>query len=184
VTFAVSPRFDDTKLASGAVDDLIDVYEDQVIGWLLEPARLMTGNQHAGFAILGLALTYFEPLGQSLDGNPRASEPQFSKGLQAVFPRIHPSVPAAVFKELYNQLRCGMYHRGLTKAKVVVTRGTQLPIVVTLTGGADVQAITVDPWSLLEAIAIHHSGHVARLRNPAESSLRTNFAAWFKSRAA
>jgi hypothetical protein len=35
--FKISPNFDDAKLDSGSIEDLIDVFEDRVRHWLLEP---------------------------------------------------------------------------------------------------------------------------------------------------
>jgi hypothetical protein len=184
MSFAISPRFTDSKLSSGAIEDMIDVYEDQVFGWLIEPTKFMGASQHAGFAMLAVVLTYFEPLGQFLEGRAGSSGAQFIKGMKAVFPGIDPNVPAVVFGELYNQLRCGMFHRGLTKSKVAVVRGNQMPIVVVHAANGEVQSITVDPWLLLEAIANHHSIYIAQLRNLHERTLRKNFNAWFTSRAA
>jgi hypothetical protein len=51
VTFAVSPRHTAEKLASGKLEDFVEVFEAQVIGWLIEPANHLRSSQHAGYAI-------------------------------------------------------------------------------------------------------------------------------------
>ena len=182
MTIAVSPRYDAAKLSSGALPDKIDVFEDQMRGWLIEPARIMTGYPHAGFAILAVVLSYFEPIGQFLDGRVGASSKQFTKGFQAVFPSAS-AVPPVVFDELYNQLRCGMFHRGITKAKVLVGHGLKEPLSVVL-NGPDVTSITVDPWLMIDAIDGHLANYVAQLRNVANVDKRSAFEAWFNARAA
>jgi hypothetical protein len=184
MTYAVSPQFTAAKLSSGLLDDEIDVYEDQVTGWLFQPAQLLLAEPHAGFALLSLVLTYFEPMGQFLSGQVGRSQDQFTKGLKAVFPSLSPSPPASVFAELYDQLRCGMFHRGITKGKVRVARGTATPIVAVYATSGDVQSITVDPGLLLSEIQMHHVNYVSTLRSPNEVQLRENFHAWFNARAA
>lgn len=179
---AISPRFDESKLAAGSVEDKIDVFEDQVLGWLLTPAKMMASSQHSGFAILAVTLAYFEPLGQFLEGKAGRSEVQFTLGMKAVFPAMA-GADSVILWELYNQLRCGMFHRGITKGKVTVVRGTMHPLVVIRTG-TEVTGITVDPWRLLSAIELHLTEYVNELRSGANAVLRQNFARWFDLRAA
>ena len=56
----ISPNFDETKLDSGSIEDLIDVFEDRVRYWLLEPTKSLLKTQHGDIAALCLILTYFE----------------------------------------------------------------------------------------------------------------------------
>src|SRR5262245_54085153 len=79
---AISPRFDESKLASGRIEDKIDVFEDQMLGWLVTPAKMMGTSQHSGFAMLAVALAYFEPLGQFLEGKAGKSQAQFTLGMK------------------------------------------------------------------------------------------------------
>ncbi len=180
---AVSPRFDESKLASGSIEDKIDVFEDQVLGWLVEPAKLMADSQHSGFATLAIALGYFEPLGQFLEGKAAGSCAQFSLGLQEVFPQLS-KVDPELSSELYNQLRCGMFHRGITKGKVRITRGQDFPVVLAGPSSTAVSHIVVDPWLLLQAVESHVRQFAMRLRVVANVQLRSNFEQWFNARAA
>jgi len=179
---AISPRFDESKLAAGLVEDKIDVFEDQVLDWLVTPAKMMGSSQHSGFAMLAVTLAYFEPLGQFLEGKAGKSEAQFTLGMKAVFPAMAGADPI-LFSELYNQLRCGMFHRGITKGKVRVARGTMYPLVV-VRSSTDVTVITVDPWRLLAAVELHVKEYANQLRSGADAVLRQNFERWFKLRAA
>src|SRR5262245_37581457 len=63
----VSPNFDNTKLSSGKIEDKIDVFEDQMRGWMLLHAKGLCSEQYtfrhqAGFAVLTIVSTYFEPI--------------------------------------------------------------------------------------------------------------------------
>jgi len=58
--FKISPSFDTTKLENGSFLDRVDVYEDRIRGWLIEPARILNGHEHAGFAVVHLVLSYVE----------------------------------------------------------------------------------------------------------------------------
>ncbi len=55
----VSPNITDQEWASGAKDD-VDVFADQLQGWLFDQARALANGQHAGPAILALVTPYFE----------------------------------------------------------------------------------------------------------------------------
>jgi hypothetical protein len=178
---AISPRFDESKLASGRIEDKIDVFEDQMLGWLVTPARMMGTSQHSGFAMLAVALAYFEPLGQFLEGKAGRSQAQFTLGMKAVFPAM-PNDPN-LFSELYDQLRCGMFHRGITKGKVTVVRGSMYQF--SFEGVApEVTKIVVDPWQLLKAVELHIQEYSNQLRFGADAHLRSNFERWFDLRAA
>lgn len=182
---AISPKYTLDKLASGALIDKIDVFEDQMQGWLFDQANQLKPLQHAGFGILAIVLSYFEPIGQFLEGKAGKSDRQFLAGLAAVFPSVDPFIPASVYGELYNQLRCGMFHRGITKSKVMITRAGQNPIEVIYSKvDGTVMQITVVPVLLLEESERHLRRYVAELRNPANVQLRQHFEAWFNARAA
>jgi hypothetical protein len=180
--FAISPRYDETKLSPGTLEDKIDVFEDQILGWLVEPAKLMADSQHSGFATLAIALAYFEPLGQFLEGKSAGSHAQFSLGLKEVFPELS-KVDPALCSELYNQLRCGMFHRGITKGKVRIARGQDFPVVLAGPSANSVSHIVVDPWLLLQAVEAHVCKFSAQLRNATNVQMRSNFENWFSARA-
>lgn len=184
MTLAVSPRFTIEKLGSGSLDDMIDVFEDQMLGWLIEPANALRNHQHAGFSILAIVLSYFEPIAQFLEGKSGGSRQQFVIGLKAVFPQLDPGIPQALFEELYDQVRCGMFHQGITKAKVVIAQAGPYPIEVIHGPNHEVVQVKLVPVTLIDAIRNHLMQYVAKLRDPGNTELRTNFATWFKARGA
>jgi hypothetical protein len=184
MSHAVSPNFTVEKLAGARIEDMIDVFEDQMLGWLIEPANRLRDYEHAGFGILAIVLSYFESIGQFLDGERKNSRQQFVSGLKAVFPNLDPEIPRSLFVDLYDQIRCGLFHQGLTKSKVVITRIGENPIEVIHGSAHEVIQIRVVPVNLIDAIHRHLVHYVAELRNPVNTSLRQNFEAWFRARGA
>ena len=178
---AISPRYDLSKLASGLLDDKIDVYEDQVLGWIVHPAKLMFANPHSGFAVLTLALTYFEPLGQSLAGRVGNSYASFKSGWLAVYSTM-PDVHDEIMRDLYSQLRCGTFHQGFAKGLTRITADQDKPVVLH-GNGTKVHTLIVNPWRLLEDVEYHVTEHCAELRVPTDPR-RENFGKWFERRAA
>ena len=67
---AVSPNFTAAKLQNPTIDDKIDVFEDQVYGWVLNHAKVLASSRnperrHCGIAVLMLAGSYFDLLRHS-----------------------------------------------------------------------------------------------------------------------
>lgn len=60
MAFKISPKYYSTKLDSGLLEDIVDVYEDKVRGWLINCGRILNHHEHAGFGVLQTALAYFE----------------------------------------------------------------------------------------------------------------------------
>ncbi len=76
MTVAISLRFTVERLAGGQIDDMIDVFADQMRGWLIDPANQLIPHRHAGFGILAIVFSYFEPIGQFLEGKAGNSKAQ------------------------------------------------------------------------------------------------------------
>lgn len=160
---------------------MIDVFEDQVRGWIIAPANALRGHPHAGFAILASVLSYFEPIGQFVEGKKAGSRHQFGVGLLSVFPNIEPRYRDLILAELYEQVRCGLFHQAITKAKVIVNPDGEDPIEIH--GAADkIVRIIVVPIAFIDAIDRHLTWYADRLRDPANVDLRGNFENWFCTR--
>jgi hypothetical protein len=130
---SISPNFDNTKLASGKIEDKIDVFEDQMKGWMLLHAKALCSEQYhfrhqAGFAVLTIVSTYFEPIESYYSGRQSrgSSKEFFRRGFLRVFPDFPDTLRNAGYSspdklaqqiadEIYDQLRCGLFHEGTTK---------------------------------------------------------------------
>ena len=194
----ISPIHTGSKLVSPTIEDKVDVFEAQMRGWMLNQARALMVDQHAGFAIMTLATTYFEPLAtyvRGIDSEGRSKE-SFRFGFLYVFEEVADQVqysgasnPQAVVNEIadecYRELRCGLFHEAITKSKVVLQRVPGGPSIQFQVDKASekVVRIIVDPWSFLPRVETHLADFVAKLRDPSETTLRANFETQWNYRA-
>ncbi|MGH9491993.1 MAG: hypothetical protein ACRD2K_00700 [Terriglobales bacterium] len=199
-TWKISARFYNTKLASGDIEDKIDVFEDWMNGWTLRHAHPLCDSKYvfrddAGFAVLTIATSYFEPIHSYLTGRPSRGTAKifFRSGFLSVFPDLpatlttygYPSPQALaeqIADEIYDQLRCGLYHEGGTKHKLLIRHDTApLSFMLEKTTG-EVGSIVVDPPRFLAEIQHHLDNYVGKLRDPSQVQLRRNFETFFDHR--
>jgi hypothetical protein len=198
----VSPNFKSSKLDGGTIDDKIDVFEDQLKGWTLNHAFFLTdpsnpsGNQNAGYAILMLSSAYFETVESCYQGRTSGygeSKRFFRAGFLRVFPDLPDKAKGVVVgvlddevrnlvDALYDEVRCGLYHRLATKSRVLLSR-TKMPVTFVLKE-AVLSAMVVDPWALLEAVAGHLTVFVGELRNRNNTAVRASFESFFSNKRA
>jgi len=180
MAYAISPRFTEDKLRNATFEDVVEIFEDRMLGWLIEPANHLKSQQHAGFAILAIVLSYFEPIGQALEGTRKKGGPRklFSRGLRAVFPDLAASESEALIGELYEQLRCGMFHDGLTREKVVISPASHYAFSIEKDEAEKLKRVTVTPVNLMHHLEAHLREYTRQLRDPANVQLRQNFAKW------
>jgi hypothetical protein len=105
-------------------------------------------------------------LGQSLNGRFHDSYPCFKLGLLTVYSNMQ-GADDKILKELYSQVRCGMFHRGFAKGLVRITRDQAAPIVMH-GDGTTVHSIMLNPWALLNDVEAHVVEHCAALRDPTD----------------
>ena len=58
----ISPNFRWDKLEDPSLDDLIDVFEDRVRNWLVDPAKSLLQLPHGFIATISLLFAYFESI--------------------------------------------------------------------------------------------------------------------------
>lgn len=179
----VSPNFDLSKVETGGIEDKIDVYEDRIKGWFLEPARILEekGSGHAGFAILLLAVSFVEGYGILLRGedSQRQSKIFFKAGLREMFKgletRHSQKIVDKALNGIYEQIRCGLAHYGMTKEKVTLSGDYQNPIDVVFDANKNITHIMVNPHRFLDKMEESLGEYIERLRDPEENVLRSNF---------
>jgi len=183
MAYAISPRFTEDKLNGASFEDVVDIFEDRMSGWLIEPANQLKSEPHAGFAILAIVLSYFEPIGQALEGSRKSggSRKLFARGLRAVFPDLAASESDALIGELYEQLRCGMFHDGITREKVLISPASPHAFAIEKNDNGSLKRVTVTPVNLMYHLEEHLKEYTRRLRDPTNTELRHNFAKWISS---
>src|SRR5213593_1167032 len=98
----VSPNITQDQLDSGE-KTMLDVYDDIVKHCVFDPAGMIVGSEHSGFAVLMLVTSIFETLGRITIGDPNKDDRScFVKGFMYVFSKISEDTA----KRVYYFLRC------------------------------------------------------------------------------
>jgi hypothetical protein len=176
----ISPKYDSSKLDSGALDDRIDVYEDRVRGWLIDCGHILNKHEHAGFGVLQIGLAYFEGFtvfSRGEDSHNRSKE-FFQEGLESTFAEVgswSAPIRAAFVDVIYGNGRCGLFHLGMVRRRIVLSDGRPVFRIETDASGQSIENIFVDRYGFIKHIEQHHCRYVARLRDTVEVQLRKNF---------
>lgn len=158
--------------------DKIRLFTEQVKGWQLDIAEyLLFGKDkipahgHSAFASLSILMSYFENIYRYMEGitHDRNSRSCFSKGLQNVYQnKSSVVITDDIAKRIYAELRCGLYHVGLTNKNVILSE--------TKPYGVDIQSngiIAIAPTKLFKEIENHFDKYRTDLKS--NSILRNNF---------
>jgi hypothetical protein len=177
----ISRHYRDDHLKTGNIETLIAIYEDQVRGWFFDHATaLEKSSDHAGLVTLLVVLSYVE--GHAIfyrgEDSKRDSRGFFREAFKVIF-RLSGEESEArdkAINEVYGEMRCGLFHTGMTRGKVLISNHHEDSITITNT------AIMVNPKLLLASAEDHLSHYLMRLRNPDEKVLRANFEKAWKLR--
>ncbi len=149
----ISPSYQDTDFPHPhTLETKITLFEDRVRRWKLDIAdQLINGSQekspirHSGYATLDIVVSYFEMIAKYEDGFiGRKSEEYFKKGVYSVFPEFKNIPPPAqtplspvgnvvslidvVLDLMYDGIRCGLYHSGITNGKIFLIGEIETPM--------------------------------------------------------
>jgi hypothetical protein len=182
----ISPHFRADKLDNPSVDDVIDVFEDRTVHWLLEPARSVLQSQFGDPASTCLALTYFESIRVYSTGTKSTGQSKafFVAGFLDVFrgTGIDQELLGRVAEILYADARCGFFHDGLFRQRIFFQRkpGAAIQITVPVADGrpdpsGKIQSILIDAREFLSCVEGHLRAFVARLRDTANAVERVRF---------
>ena len=175
----ISPHFQDIDFPSGmSIDQKIEVFADRVKGWQLDMAQLcIDSSRHAGFAVLHIVVSYFEMIAKFREGYTRTdkSELYFRKGFYLVFPNLinnySKQVSDRFLRKLYKDVRCGLYHQGITGPNIWLSG--DYPDAIEFDVNND--AIHINPHKLVPVISRHFQSFIRELRDSRNQELRSNF---------
>ena len=179
--FAISPRHSsDDFHGTLTLDSKVEVFIARVEGWQLGVAKEMIQKKvpNRAFALLHMLTSYFEMIAKYHAGfvGQRRSREHFKDGVRLVFPAIEPEAEA-FFNSLYDSVRNGLYHTGMTASNVILA--DNLPGSVGYNSQHDM--IMVSPDQLAEDLSIPFATFAAALRDPSNAQLRSNFENRFDS---
>jgi len=176
----VSRHYSDHHIKEDNLETRVAVYEDQIRGWFHDPARILQkASDHAGFVLLLIAVNYVESYAifrRGEDSN-RQSRDFFLDAFKEIFfsEAEDSRILDDAIDEFYDQVRCGLFHAGITRGKVVLTELPRAVDIEVNNQTGKVVRIKIDPHKLLDEVEDHFSSYVMRLRDPNEAELRKNF---------
>ena len=155
------------RLDQRDIDDKIIIYERQVSDWFLTPATRCTTSWNNGFIVLMICMSYLEGVeqyksGQSSNNNSRQF---FKNSIHRIYPNKYANHN---LDELYNEARCGLFHDGMVRGKIIYNYSFDDPLEF-----ENFNTIKVNPKKLLEDIKADFKGFIDKLKNDQQS--RTNF---------
>jgi len=181
----ISPNYDDTKLDSKSVDDLIDVFEDRVKYWLLEPAKVLLKTKNGDISSLCLLLTYFEGITIYLRGkdSKNKSKAFFREGFVEVMRSsgINDDLLGRAADLIYSDARCGFFHDGCFRSRILVSPDASHDLIITLPKKngiidkhGDIESIIINPNLILSALENHFEHYLRKVRDVSNKEIRAN----------
>lgn len=155
----------------------IRLFKEQVQGWQLDIAKYLLfgsgkipAHRHSAFATLSILTSYFENISRYIEGclHEKYSGTYFYKGLKYVY-QGHPSIKIteSIAKLIYINLRCGLYHVGLTQQNVILSEAKEYGIYI------DGNMIHIAPTKFYKEIEKHFNNYCERLKT--DKNLREQF---------
>jgi hypothetical protein len=182
----ISPNYTWEKLENPTFDDLLDVFEDRIRNWLLKPAESLLQLQQGFVSAISLLFTYFESIQIYISGQDSkgASQKFFIDGFLAVFgsPGIDKSKLNKMAKTIYIEGRCGFFHNGLSRGKVLYSKVRNEALTVTqpkvdgeIDFNGEVRSIVINPDRFHWCVKRHFNKYISDLRDVEKKTLRDNF---------
>lgn len=152
------------------IEDKIKIFERQVNGWFLERASTLLEGEDNGFVILMIATAYIEGMEQYRQGKSsnNRSRSFFKKGIKRLF-----EVDSCDYKRLdgfYSELRCGLFHNGMTGPNIRIYSDYDKPI-----DFSDSNIIKINQKLFLEKVKEDFGKYLTDLRDTTKTALKDNF---------
>ena len=150
------------------VFDKILIYERQVKDWFLNRAENLILQSDNGFIVLMICMSYLEGVeqyrrGEISDGKSKAF---FVSALHRIYPGQFSDID---LKSLYSEARCGLFHSGMVKGKIIIN--------YTFTKSISFQGIMdikINPKKLIGDIKLDFENFLMELREDEESRDKFN----------
>ena len=163
------------------IDTKIMIYEDMVKTWFLDVAKYLTirnkvnhsynedfDTNEAGFVILQIAISYIEGnqqyrKGSSSEGRTHRKSNSsifFIEGLRRIFSLKEKD--EKTLDTFYRQVRCGLFHDGMTRKLVMIDGRYNEPIELSA------KSIKINPYKFLKCIEIDFEKYIRDLKRDAK----------------
>ena len=186
----ISPNFPAGKLATGKLEDWIDVFEDRIVNWTLRQARSLLNVPNGDYAIIQLLMPYFEGISIYLKGKDSGGQSKvfFKEGFISVFLPREPKkeLLERIAKILYEDARCGFFHDNMIRSKILIILNSSKysgPLNISLPKkpngeidfNGEIKSIIINAEMFLNEVKEHFEKYIQRLRNKNNHELREKF---------
>lgn len=152
------------------IEHKIRIFERQVNGWFLERVSIFLGEEDNGFIVLMIATAYIEGVEQCRKGESSSGESKtfFKNGVKRIF-RLESCFDNRL-NNFYSELRCGLFHNGMTGANIRIFSRFERPI-----DFLDNGTIEINQRLFLEKVKDDFRQYLTDLRDTTNTELRNNF---------
>lgn len=184
----ISPSYTYEKLEPPFFRDIVDVFEDRMVNWLVKPAKELLSISHGEVAAVALTTNYFEGIEIYASGKDSKDQSKkfFARGFKRVFSGFSGPeyLQTAVYSSFYDLLRCGFAHDAMFRHGIFFSTVRKEPITVSwprtqgvFDSDGVLELAIVNPRSFVEGVEKHLTEYVRELRRPADSDTKTKFLA-------
>lgn len=189
--YFISPNFTHKKLEPLFYKDVVDVFEDRMVNWLLAPARKLLDFPHGSVPAVALATNYIEGIEIYISGldSKGQSKEFFRRGFKRIFTPIDitEQMRDAIANALYDTLRCGFAHDGMLRNRVYFSDIHNEPFTVTWPRKnsefdplGHLESVVINPSCFIEGIELHFKKYISQLRAKDSSPEQERFRAAVK----
>lgn len=184
----ISPNFTHEKLEPPFYKDVVDVFEDRMLYWLLVPAKKLLKVKNGYVAAVALAINYIEGIEIYASGKDSKGKSKefFRRGYKRIFASV--SGPAylqdAIANALYDLLRCGFAHDAMFRSRIYFSSIRKEAFTITWpkkNGQFDpdghLESAIINPERFIRCIEIHFEQYVKELRAKSATVSKKNFLA-------
>lgn len=163
----VLDELNDRILDPRNIDHKIIIYERQVNGWFLDRALDLIEIEGNGFIVLLICMSYIEGIEQYIKGESSngSSADFFVNSMKRIF---GVDCTDRNYRDLYSEARCGLFHNGMVKGKIIIKYTYRDPI-----NFIDAENIHLNPKLMLGIIKEDFIDYIDKLKE--EGDLRNNF---------
>lgn len=184
----ISPNFTHEKLEPPFYKDVVDVFEDRMLNWLLLPAKHLLRIEHGSVAAVALATNYIEGIEIYASGKDSKGKSKefFRRGYKRIFAPV--SGPAflqdAIAGALYDLLRCGFAHDAMFRSGIYFSNTRKDAIIITwpkkrgeFDPDGNLESAIINPAGFIRCIELHFKEYLRELRSKSAKSSKENFLA-------
>lgn len=184
----VSPNYTHEKLEPPFYKDVVDVFEDRMLYWLLVPAKKLLKIKHGSVAAVALATNYIEGIEIYASGkdSKNKSKEFFRRGYKRIFAPVSgpPHLQDAIANALYELIRCGFSHDAMFRNRIYFSTIKKEAFTITWpkkNGQFDpdghLESAIVNPERFVQCIELHFTEYMKELRAKDASATKEKFLA-------